>query len=107
MNATIEAARAGEAGRGFAVAASEVKSPAEQTAEATGEISQQIGDIQAAKQDSVTSIRAINSPSGESPKFPLRLHPPWKSRARPRMRSPATSSRRLRKPGKWLRVLST
>lgn len=59
LNATIEAARAGEAGRGFAVVASEVKSLAAQTAKATGEIAQQVSEIQGATQECVTSINAI------------------------------------------------
>ncbi|MGB3864591.1 MAG: methyl-accepting chemotaxis protein [Xanthobacteraceae bacterium] len=59
LNATIEAARAGEAGRGFSVVASEVKALAAQTAKATGEIGQQIGDIQAATQESVAAIDEI------------------------------------------------
>ena len=61
LNATIEAARAGDAGRGFAVVASEVKALAEQTAKATGEISQQIAGIQTATHDSVAAIQKIGT----------------------------------------------
>lgn len=59
LNATIEAARAGDAGKGFAVVASEVKSLANQTAKATGDISAQITEIQAATTEAVQAIGTI------------------------------------------------
>jgi methyl-accepting chemotaxis protein len=59
LNATIEAARAGDAGRGFAVVASEVKQLAAQTAKATDEIADKIGEIQSATDETVTSIGRI------------------------------------------------
>jgi len=59
LNATIEAARAGEAGKGFAVVASEVKSLANQTAQATEEISAQIAQVQSATTEAAEAIGAI------------------------------------------------
>lgn len=59
LNATIEAARAGEAGRGFAVVANEVKSLANQTAQATDQISAQIGGIQGSIETAVGAIGRI------------------------------------------------
>lgn len=59
LNATIEAARAGEAGKGFAVVASEVKTLANQTAKATGEISEQVEGIQGVSHEVVGALSSI------------------------------------------------
>ncbi len=61
LNATIEAARAGDAGKGFAVVASEVKSLANQTAQATEEIAGQINAMQSVTQDAVGAIGGITT----------------------------------------------
>ena len=61
LNATIEAARAGEAGKGFAVVASEVKTLAEQTTKATGEIASQIHAIQGSTKEAVAAIQGIST----------------------------------------------
>lgn len=64
LNATIEAARAGDAGKGFAVVANEVKSLAQQTAQATDNISNQIRDIQNATTSAVDAISGIGGVMG-------------------------------------------
>lgn len=65
LNATIEAARAGEAGKGFAVVAGEVKDLAQQTAEATKEISDQVTRIQSDSREAVDAIEEISRVIGE------------------------------------------
>jgi chromosome segregation ATPase len=59
LNATIEAARAGEAGKGFAVVASEVKTLAAQTANATEQIAGQISAVQTSTKTAIDSLRGI------------------------------------------------
>lgn len=59
LNATIEAASAGDAGKGFAVVANEVKELAKQTAQATTEITQQMGKMQNDTTEAVSSIADI------------------------------------------------
>ncbi|MDO8838572.1 MAG: methyl-accepting chemotaxis protein [Parvibaculum sp.] len=59
LNATIEAARAGEAGKGFAVVAQEVKSLANQTAQATQDITEQVDAIRGATADAVAGVEGI------------------------------------------------
>jgi len=60
VNASIEAAKAGEHGKGFAVVAQEVKSLADQSKQATGQIRTILNDIQKATSTAVMATERVS-----------------------------------------------
>ncbi|MGD9733948.1 MAG: bacteriohemerythrin [Desulfamplus sp.] len=60
LNATIEAARAGEAGKGFAVVANEIKALANQTTDATHDITNKVTGIQNSTDETISEVGNIS-----------------------------------------------
>ena len=61
LNASIEAARAGEAGRGFTVVANEIKKLADESKEASRQISELVRDNQMKSSTVVASVESVES----------------------------------------------
>ena len=59
LNASIEAARAGEQGRGFAVVANQIQKLAEQSGDATTQITEVINELVNDAQESVQTMEEV------------------------------------------------